>query len=440
VDPEKTGITTMLTQLQITSAKPKAKPYNLSDGKGLVLAIQTTGSKLWRFRYRYGGLQKTLHLGRWPIVSLADAREKCREARKAIAAGLDPVLEKKRAKVAAQFAVATTFKEVALEWTAKCEREGRAEVTLDKIRWLLGMAYPLIGSHPINSITPTETLSVLRKVEANGRYESARRMRSVLSRVFRYGIATARCDRDVAADLRGALTTPRTTHHAAIIDPEEVGVLLKTMDGYTGQMVTRMALRLSPHLFVRPGELRQAEWTEIDVEKAVWSIPAERMKMRRPHRVPLSRQALTMIVELREITGHRRHLFPCMGSPRKPMSENGVNQALRRLGYEHGEMTAHGFRAMAATLLNEMGQWNPDAIERQLAHQEASSVRRAYARGEYWDERVAMMQHWSDYLDGLRDAAQGPRPPKAVRGKPSSRKPGSGRPRGRPKGKATMPG
>jgi len=423
----------MLTQLKITSAKPKAKPYNLADGQGLVLVVQTNGSKLWRFRYRYGGVQKTLHLGPWPTTSLADAREKCREARKAIAAGLDPVLEKKRAKITAKFAVAITFKEVALEWIAKCEREGRADVTLDKIRWLLGMAYPLIGSHPINSITPTETLAVLRKVEAKGRYESARRMRSVLSRVFRYGIATARCDRDVAADLRGALTTPKATHHAAITDPDEVGILLKTMDGYTGQAVTRMAMRLSPHLFVRPGELRQAEWREIDVEKAIWSIPAERMKMRRPHRVPLSRQVLGMIEELREITGHRQHLFPCMGRPRKPMSENGVNQALRRLGYENGEMTAHGFRAMAATLLNEMGRWNPDAIERQLAHQDTSAVRRAYARGEYWDERIAMMQHWSDYLDGLREAATAPRSPQAASGKPKVKKTKAGRPRGRPR-------
>jgi len=194
-----------------------------------------------------------------------------------------------------------------------------------------------------------------------------------------------------------------------------------------------MALRLSPRLFVRPGELRQVEWTEFDFDKAVWSIPIEKMKMRRPNRVPLSRQVLEMIEELREITGHRQYLFPCMGSPRWAMSDNGVNQALRRLGYETGEMNAHGFRAMAATLLNEMGQWNPDAIERQLAHQEASSVRRAYARGEYWDERVAMMQHWSDYLDGLRDAAEAPRPVKAVPRNPKSGKSKAGRPRGRPR-------
>lgn len=423
----------MLTQLQISAAKSRAKVYTLADGQGLALYVQPTGSKLWRFRYRYGGLPKTLHIGSWPAISLADAREKCSEARKSLASGHDPILEKKRAKMTAKFAAATTFKEVALEWIAKCEREGRAEVTLDKVRWLLSMAYPLIGSHPINAVTPIEALSVLRKIEAKGRYESARRMRSVLSRVFRYGIATARCDRDVAADLRGALTTPKTTHHAAIVDPGEVGMLLTTMDGYGGQTVTRMALRLSPHLFVRPGELRQAEWNEIDVEKAVWSIPGERMKMRRAHKVPLSRQVLTMIEELREITGHRQHLFPCMGRPRKAMSENGVNQALRRLGYGTSEMTAHGFRAMAATLLNEMGRWNPDAIERQLAHQDTSAVRRAYARGEYWDERVAMMQHWSDYLDELRDAAKAPRPPEAVSGKPKTRKSKAGRPRGRPR-------
>lgn len=430
----KTGTTTMLTQIKITSAKPKLKPHNLSDGQGLVLVVQPIGSKLWRFRYRFAGVQKTLHLGPWPTISLADAREKCREARRAIAAGRDPVLEKKRAKITSKFANATSFKEVALEWVAKCEREGRTDVTLDKIRWLLGMAYPMIGSHPIQSITPIEALAVLRKVEAKGRYESARRMRSVLSRVFRYGIATARCDRDVAADLRGALTTPKVTHHAAIIDPPEVGILLQAMDRYTGQAVTRLALRLSPHLFARPGELRQAEWSEIDITKAVWSVPAERMKMRRPHKVPLSRQAIAMIEELREVSGHRQHLFPCIGSPRRPMSENGVNQALRRLGYGTGEMTAHGFRAMAATLLNEMGRWHPDAIERQLAHQEASSVRRAYARGEYWDERVAMMQHWSDYLDELRDAAPAPAPrtARAITGKTEAGKLRAGLPRGRP--------
>jgi integrase len=223
--------------------------------------------------------------------------------------------------------------------------------------------------------------------------------------VFRSGVATVRCEKDVAVDLRGAIATPKVKHFAAITNPTEVGKLLNGIDGYTGQAVTRMAMRLSPHVLLRPGELRQAEWTDIDVENAIWSIPADRMKMRRPHRVPLSRQVLAMIEELREITGFRQHLFPCMGKPRKPMSENAVNQGLRRLGYTTNEMTAHGFRAMAATLLNESGKWNSDAIERQLAHMDTNQVRRAYARGEYWDERVHMMQEWSDYLDTVREAA-----------------------------------
>lgn len=317
----------MLTQLQITSAKAKAKPYNLSDGQGLALAVQTNGSKLWRFRYRYAGKQKTLHIGPWPATSLADAREKCREARKALATGLDPALEKKRAKIAARFPVPTTFKEVALEWIAKCEREGRAEITLDKIHWLLGMAYPLIGSHPINTITPIEALSVLRRLEAKGRYESARRMRSILSRVFRYGIATARCDRDVAADLRGALTTPRTVHHAAITDPGDVGVLLKTIDGYSGQAVTRMALRLSPHLFVRPGELRQAEWTEI--VSGLGPVPAT---CETRHATPL----VTIFCSAKEVRPNLPDLN-CGSGPLAPMTASPIQ--LRNAPPESGQTT-----------------------------------------------------------------------------------------------------
>jgi len=401
--PGKAGTNTMLTHIQIVSAKPSAKPFNLSDSQGLFLTVQPNGSKLWRLSYRYLGRQKTLHLGPWPDVSLADARVRRDAARKQIAAGLDPAQEKKRARVTEKIAAANTFKDVAEEWVAKCEREERAAITLDKIRWLLGMAYPMIGSLPISKISPQEVLAVLRKVEATGRYESARRMRSVLSRVFRYGIATARTDRDVAADLRGALITPKVKHLAAITTPKEVGALMRAIEGYSGHGITAIALRLSPHLFVRPGELRQAEWEEFNVHNAVWSLSAEKMKMRRPHRVPLSRQVLRMLEELRPLTGDGRFLFPSFRSPRQCMSENTINAALRRLGYAQEEMTAHGFRAMAATLLNEMGIWNSDAIEKQLAHLDTSMVRRAYTRGEYWDERIKMMQHWSDYLDTLRN-------------------------------------
>lgn len=400
----------MLTYIQINAAKPRDKAWSLSDSQGLYLVIQPNGSKLWRFRYRFLDKQKNLHLGGWPTISLADARVRRDEARKKLAEGIDPALEKKRARIAAKYAAANTFEAVAKEWLIKCEREGLAPVTVDKIRWLLAKAYPVIGSIPIAQITPHEALAVLRKVEATGAYETARRMRSVLSRVFRYGVATVRCEKDVAADLRGAIAVPKVKHFAAITRPSEVGALLRAIDGYTGHKVTVMAMRLSPHVLLRPGELRQAEWTDIDFEEAVWFIPAERMKMRRPHRVPLSRQVIAMLRELHEHTHWWKYLFPCLGKPRKAMSENAVNQGLRKLGYTTDQMTAHGFRAMAATLLNEMGEWNPDAIERQLAHVDTNQVRRAYARGEYWEERVRMMQHWSDYLDQLRDGGTVLRP------------------------------
>lgn len=393
----------MLTYIQINAAKPREKAWTLSGSQGLLLQIQPNGSKLWRYRYRFLGKQKTLHLGGWPTISLADARVRRDDARKKLAEGIDPALEKKRARIAAKYAAANTFEAVAQEWLVKCERDGLAPVTVDKIRWLLAKAYPVIGSIPIAQITPHEALAVLRKVEATGAYETARRMRSVLSRVFRYGVATVRCDKDVAADLRGAIAVPKVKHFAAITKPSEVGTLLRAIDGYSGHKVTIMAMRLSPHVLLRPGELRQAEWTDIDFEEAIWFIPAERMKMRRPHRVPLSRQVIAMLRELHEHTHWWKYLFPCLGKPRKPMSENAVNQGLRKLGYTSEQMTAHGFRAMAATLLNEMGEWNPDAIERQLAHVDINQVRRAYARGEYWNERVRMMQRWSDYLDQLRD-------------------------------------
>jgi len=403
--PSGAGTIMSLTHMQITNAKPRSNSYKLPDGGSLYLLVEPSGAKLWRMNYRHLGRQKTLYFGQWPQVSLAIAREKRDEARKQLASGLDPAAEKRLERLTRKVAAANTFKAVAEEWVAKNEREGLAPVTLEKIRWLLGMAYPMIGAQPISKITPQEALMVLRKIEANGRYESARRMRSVLSRVFRYGIATARADRDVAADLRGAITTPKVRHLAAVTTPREAGALMRAIEGYTGHEITAIALRLSPHLFVRPGELRRAEWSEIDIAAAVWFLSAEKMKMRRPHRVPLSRQVLAILKQLQNLTGDGRFLFPSFRSPKQCMSENTVNAALRRLGYSQEEMTAHGFRAMAATLLNEMGIWNPDAIEKQLAHLDTSVVRRAYTRGEYWDERVRMMQHWSDYLDQLRDGA-----------------------------------
>lgn len=399
-----------LTAIAIKNAKPKDRQYKLADSAALYLLVKPNGRKLWRMNYVHLTKHKTLAFGAWPEVSLAQAREKRDQARNLISAGLDPLEEAKLERLRAIQEVENTFKAVAEEWFAKNEKEGKAPVTLRKIRWLLGKAYPTLGHRPIAKIGAQEVLLVLRKVEAKGHYESARRMRSVLSRVFRYGIATARAERDIAADLRGALITPQVKHLAAITTPDEAGALLRAIEGYSGHATTKFALRLSPHLFVRPGELRKAEWAELNFETCVWTIPAEKMKMGRPHKVPLSRQVIGRIEQLHSLTGTGRYLLPSQQTQNRPMSENTVNVALRRLGFGQDEMTAHGFRAMAATLLNEMGLWNPDAIERQLAHMENNGVRRAYTRGEYWDERVRLMQHWSDYLDQLRDGGQVLRP------------------------------
>jgi integrase len=271
----------------------------------------------------------------------------------------------------------------------------------------LKFAYEVIGDRPVAKITAPELLAVLQKIEARGTYETARRLRSTCGMVFRYAIATGRAERDPSVDLRGALTTPQVKHRATIIEPTAIGALLRAIEGFDGQPTTLAALRLAPLVFVRPGELRHAEWKEFDFDRAEWLIPAEKMKMSRPHRVPLARQTLAILKDLKTITGELRWLFPSVGSVMRPISENTVNAALRRMGYAKDEICGHGFRAMAATRLNEMGRWNPDAIERQLAHEEQNATRRAYTQGaEYWFERVAMMQAWADYLDELRAAGK----------------------------------
>ncbi len=394
-----------LTALAIKAAKGRDKQYKLADSGGLHLLVLPSGQRYWRMNYRYLGRYKTLAFGVWPDVDLAGARAKRDDARKLLANGRDPSEQNKLDKIAASVAAANTFKTVAEEWYAKAEKEGLAPATLNKIRWLLDFAYPSLGNRPIAEVLPHELLLVLRKFEAKGRHESAKRLRSTCGQVFRYAIATARANRDITADLRGALASVKVTHRAAITRPMEVGSLLRVIDGYEGHPITLAALKLLPHVFVRPGELRHAEWNEFDLENAVWTIPAVKTKMRREHRVPLSRQALTIIASIETDARLSPLVFPSLRSVKRPMSENTINAALRRLGYAQDEMTAHGFRAMASTLLNEMGKWNPDAIERQLAHADGNKVRRAYTRGEYWDERVRMMQHWSDYLDQLRDGA-----------------------------------
>jgi integrase len=393
-----------LTDMKCRNARPGQRLKKLSDGGGLQLWIQPTGSRQWRLAYRFGGKQRLLALGPYPLLPLADARKHRDEAKRLLSDGIDPCEAKREAK-RAQAQSRDTFRSIAEEYVSKLTKEGRAQATLTKLEWLLSFAYPKLGSRPIRGIAVPEVLEVLQKVEARGRYETARRLRSTIGSVFRYAIATARAEADPTIALKGALIVPRVTSHAAITDPDALGGLLRAIETYDGQPSTRLALKLLALLFTRPGELRLAEWPEFDLQKRVWTIPECRMKMRRPHRVPLSRQSIYLLEELSKLSDGEDLLFPSARSSTRPISDNTLNAALRRLGYAGDDMTAHGFRATASSLLNESGKWHPDAIERQLAHIESDDVRRAYARAEFWDERVRMMQWWADHLDVLEAGA-----------------------------------
>ena len=396
-----------LTDIAVRNAPSKPFPYKMSDGGGLYLLVRPDGARYWRMDYRCGGKRGTLAFGVYPTVSLAEAREKRDAAKKQLAAGIDPAAQRKLDKIAAVTSRQNTFRLVAGEWLEKLSREGKAAATLSKSKWLIDLACEVIGERPVAEIGHPELLHVLRRVEARGRYETARRLRSTCGQVFRYAIATGRAARDPSYDLRGALTAPKVKHRAAVTDPSAIGAMLRAIEGYEGYPVVLAALRLAPLLFVRPGELRNAEWCEVDLEESEWRIPASKMKMRQPHRVPLARQAIGILRDLHKLTGNGRYLFPSVRSVARPISENTMNAALRRLGYSKDEATAHGFRATAAVRLNEMGRWNRDAIERQLAHQEPNAVRRAYTHAaEYWVERQEMMQVWADQLDQWRDGAE----------------------------------
>jgi integrase len=395
--PKPKGNPMKLTDLVCRSAKPTPKVRKLSDGGGLQLWIQPGGSRQWRLAYKFDGKQKVLAIGPYPIVSLVEAREARDEAKRLLFEGVDPNVRKKEEQKPAD-----TFRNIAAEYVEKITREGRAERTLSKNNWLLGMANDTFGDLDIKEIGAPKILEALRLVEARGCYESARRMRSTVGSVFRYAMATARADTDPTIALRDALIRPQRTSRAAIIEPEAVGGLLRAVDGFEGHFTTRAGLQLMALLFPRPGELRFAEWPEFDFETAIWTVPASRMKMRRPHKSPLSRQAVEILTELRTLNGDRRFVLPGMRSSDRPMSDSAMNAALRRMGFAKDEMTPHGFRATAATLLNESGKWHPDAVERQLAHIDDNEIRRAYTRGEYWEERTRMMQWWADYLDELR--------------------------------------
>lgn len=390
-----------LTAATIRNAKPAGKVQRLFDGRGLYLEVTPAGQRYWRLKYRHAGKEKRLAIGVYPEVTLAEARTLRDKARAAIREGRDPSAERRTQRREAKLSADDTFEGVAREWLAAQKRK-LAPATFDKaVRLLEANVFPWLGTRPMTCIDAPEVLAVLKRIESRGAHETAHRIKARIGQVFRYAIAHGRATRDPSADLRGALAPIVTRSHAAVTDPADVADLLHALDGYAGQFPTRCALRLAPLVFARPGELRHAEWTEFDLDAAEWRIPAHKMKMREAHIVPLSSQAVAILRELQPLTGRGRYLFPGIRTATEPMSENTVNAALRRLGFDKVTMTGHGFRALASTRLNEMG-WSPDVIERQLAHVERNRVRATYNRAQYLAERRKMMQAWADYLDALR--------------------------------------
>jgi integrase len=403
-----------LTDAAIRGAKPGATTLKLSDSGGLQLWITPSGGKLWHLAYRWNAKQKKLSIGIYPAVSLLEARKRREEAKALLASGIDPSQQKAEERARKANAEATTFASVAAEVIEAKRRRGRTLSTLSKVEWMHSMANAAFGQRPIASVTSAEILALLEKVARRGTVETATRLRSVVGEVFRFAMVDGRVTADPTLPLGNRLPRVERRHRAALLDPVAVGGLMRAISGFQGQPTTVAALRLMAYLFPRPGELRQAEWQEFDLKGSVWTIPASRMKMRRPHQVPLPTQAITILNELRAITGHGALVFPGFGmsggigrkvAP-KPISENTLNGALRRMGFGPEEMTAHGFRATASTILNESGHFSADAIERALAHQDEDAVRRAYARGAHWQERVTMAQWYADNLDALRDGAK----------------------------------
>ena len=389
----------MLTDTSIKNAKPKEKPYKLADGGGLYLLVTPNGSRLWRLKYRVGGIEKLLSFGSYPQVSLKEARDKAFEAKQGLSSGIDPSQAKKAQK--ASTSGADSFEAVAREWFGKFSTgwaPGHAERV---IRLLERDVFPWLGEKVVKEITALELLSVLRRIEARGAIDTAHRARQTAGAVFRYAVATGRAERDPSDDLRGAIPPARGGHMAAITDSQKLGGLLRAIDAYEGGLIVRCALRLAPLVFVRPGELRAMEWAEVSVERGEWVIPGQKMKMKREHIVQLSKQALEILEEIRPFTGAGRYVFPTPTSSNRPLSDMALLTALRRMGITKEEATVHGFRATASSLLNAQG-WPSDVIERQLAHVEKNQVRAAYNRHDYLPERRKMMQAWSDYLDGLR--------------------------------------
>jgi integrase len=424
----------LLSEPRIRAAKPKEKPYKLRDERGLYLLVMPStnrlpsGAKLWRLRYLHPTkmrppterekqlaaaegktatpqrVESMLSLGSWPDVLLDEAREQRDAERRHLAQKIDPSAKRKAEKLGN----AHTFETVAREWL-ETQRPGLVDKTFERAETMLESVFPHIGAMPIAAVTRAQVLTVIKGIEQKGKLETARRVGQRCAQVFQYALNTGRAQVNPVASRKGAMAKrKKPKKHAGITDPARIGELLRAIDGYTGSAVTSYALKLSPLVFVRPGELRGAEWAEVDMDAAMWRIPAEKMKMRRPHIVPLSKQAVTLLRELKTVTGNGRYVFPAMTTPTRSLSENTVNMAIRRLGYDNTQMTAHGFRTMATTRLNEgwgKHRFKSDWIEAQQAHAEGDSVRAAYNEAEYLDDRRRMMQLWADYLDGLKRAA-----------------------------------
>lgn len=395
-----------LTDLKVKAARAKEKPYKLPDERGLVLLVSPNGGKYWRWSYRFDGKQKTMALGVYPDVSLADARSRRDEARKLLANGVDPGNVKKAQKAARMADAENTFKAVSLEWLGK-QKPGWSEGHYDRVYARLeNNVWPKLGKLPVSSIKPVTVLEALREIEKRNAHYMAGRVKETVGQVMRYAVATGRAEYDPTPSLKGALTAHVTKHMASVTDPKRIGEILRMFDGFSGTHAVRVALNLAPLVFARPGELRQMRWDELDLGGKLWDLPRGRMKMRESHLVPLSTQAVALIEEMRPHSGHLDHVFPGARDPKRAMSNAAINAALRRLGIDtQEELTGHGFRAMARTILRERLRFDSEVIECQLSHKKHGSLGGAYDRTEFLDDRIAMMQAWADYLDKLKTGA-----------------------------------
>ena len=393
-----------LSDTAVRNAKPDKKATKLFDDRGLYLEVSPTGGKWWRLKYRFDGKEKRLSLGVYPDVGLRDARERRDSARKLLADGIDPSENRKSQKATRADGVANSFEIVTREWFAKYSKTWAANHTDRLVRLFERDIFPWMGGRPIADIAAPELLAVLRRIEGRGALDTAHRALGSCGQVFRYAVATGRVKRDPSVDLRGALPPAKGQHFAATTDPKELAQILRAMDGYEGSLTVRCALRLAPMVFVCPGELRRAEWADIDLIAAEWRYIVTQTKT--PHIVPLSRQSLAILNELHPLTGRSQFVFPSARSAKRPMSDNAILAAMRRTGIDKAVMSGHGFRAVARTILDEVLKFRPDHIEHQLAHAVRDPNGRAYNRTSHLSERKAMMQKWADYLDKLKAGAE----------------------------------